>query len=428
MNLMNRLLSIPRNLKVVYSAALLRSLGVGMTGVFLAVYLARAGFSATWIGAIVAAGLAGSAALMAGVSFYAERLGRRKSLAIMGGMTVLGGAGFALTTNTVGLVGFAFLGMVNGMGTDRGPLFALEQALLPEMVSEERRTMVLSWHSLVLDSGHAVGALAAGLPALVSRLLGLDLLASYRLAFGLYSLANLAACLVYFLLSFESAEGTLPGRATAISDKSRAAVYKLAALSSIDSLGGGLLVDSLIAYWFFRRFGISESGLGLIFFTGHLLNSISYLVAVVLARRIGLVNTMVFTHIPSSLFLMAVPLSPSAPLALALFFAREALVEMDVPTRQSYILAVVKPGERTFASGVTNLTRNLSRAATPTLAGFLMQHLALATPLYLGGGIKILYDLLLFAAFRHLKPPEEKEVSTGGWEVERPSGRGSGVS
>ncbi|PYV31213.1 MAG: MFS transporter [Acidobacteria bacterium] len=415
---MERFPLLPRNLKVIYAAAFLRSLGVGMTGVILAVYLARLGMSATWIGAIVASGLAGSAALMAGVSFYAERLGRRRSLAIMGGLTVLGGAGFALTTNTAGLVALAFLGMVNGMGTDRGPLFALEQALLPEMVPDERRTVAISWHSLVLDGGHAVGALAAGLPALVSRAMGLDLLASYRLAFGLYSLANLAACLFYFLL--ESAEGTLPGRATDISQQSRAAVYKLAALSSIDSLGGGLLVDSLIAYWFFRRFGISESGLGLIFFIGHLLNSISYLVAVLLARRIGLVNTMVFTHIPSSLFLVVVPLAPSAPLALALFFAREALAEMDVPTRQSYILAVVKPGERTFASGVTNLTRNISRAATPTLAGFLMQHLALATPFYLGGGIKILYDFLFFAAFRHLKPPEEKEASAG---AEKSNGR-----
>jgi MFS family permease len=413
---MERFSWLPRNLKVIYAAAFLRSLGVGMTGVFLAVYLARAGFSPTWIGAIVAAGLAGSAGLMAGVSFHAERVGRRRSLAIMGGLTVLGGVGFVLTTNTAALVALGFFGMVNGMGTDRGPLFALEQALLPDMVSDQRRTVALSWHSLVLDGGHAIGALAAGLPALLSRLAGVDLIASYRLAFGLYSLLNLVACLFYFLLSreVESAEGVHAGKPAAISRQSRVSVYKLAALSTIDSLGGGLLVDSLLAYWFFRRFGIPESGLGLIFFTGHLLNSISYLVAVVLARRFGLVNTMVFTHIPSSLFLMAVPLAPSAPLALTLFFAREALVEMDVPTRQSYILAVVEPGERTFASGITNLTRNVSRAATPTLAGYLMQHLALATPMYLGGGIKILYDVLLFVAFRRLKPPEEMKDSNSG--------------
>jgi MFS family permease len=416
MTSMNRLLSIPRNLKVVYSAAFLRSLGIGMTGVFLGVYLARAGFTALWIGAIVAAGLAGSAALMAGVSFYADRLGRRRSLVFMAALTVVGGVGFVIATSHAALLALAFLGMMNGMGTDRGPLFALEQALLPEMVSDQQRTWVLSWHSLALDGGHAAGALAAALPALFSRLFSLDLLSSYRLAFGLYSLLNLAACFSYLLLSgdVEIPAGSRPGKPAAISQASKTAVFKLAALSSLDSLGGGLLVDSLIAYWFFRRFGISESALGLIFFVTHLLNSVSYLGAAALARRIGLVNTMVFTHIPSNLFLMAVPLAPSAPLALALFFAREALVEMDVPTRQSYILAVVKRGERTFASGITNLTRNVSRAATPTLAGYLMQHLALATPMYIGGGIKILYDLLLFAAFRPLKPPEEMESGRAG--------------
>lgn len=416
MTSMNRLLSIPRNLKVIYTAAFLRSLGIGMTGVFLGVYLARAGFSAIWIGAIVAAGLAGSALLMAGVSFYADRLGRRRSLVFMASLTVLGGAGFMFASSHRALLVLAFLGMLNGMGTDRGPLFALEQALLPEMVSDQQRTWALSWHSLALDSGHAVGALAAALPALLSRLFNLDLLASYRLAFGVYSLLNLAACLSYLSLSrdVEGVAEAHAGKFAPISEASKTAVFKLAALSSLDSLGGGLLVDSLIAYWFFRRFGISESGLGLIFFVSHLLNSVSYLGAAALARRIGLVNTMVFTHIPSNLFLMAVPLAPSAPLALVFFFAREALVEMDVPTRQSYILAVVKPAERTFASGITNLTRNVSRAATPTLAGYLMQHLALATPMYIGGGIKIVYDLLLFAAFRRLKPPEEMKNSSAG--------------
>lgn len=165
--------------------------------------------------------------------------------------------------------------------------------------------------------------------------------------------------------------------------------------------------DALLAYWFFLRFGVRESSLGPLFFVGHLLNSASYPVAAWLARRIGLLNTMVFTHIPSSLFLMAVPFAPTFGLAVLFFFARETLVEMDVPTRQSYVVGVVQPEERTFSSGITNLTRSVARSISPSFAGYLMQHLALSTPLFIGGAIKIVYDLSLYVAFRGLKPPEE---------------------
>ncbi|MGE5326038.1 MAG: MFS transporter, partial [Deltaproteobacteria bacterium] len=183
------------------------------------------------------------------------------------------------------------------------------------------------------------------------------------------------------------------------------------ALSGLDSLGGGFLTDALLAYWFFRRFGISEANLGLLFALGNVLNSGSYLIAAKLSRRIGLLNTMVFTHIPSSLLLMAVPLAPSPVWAVIFYLGWESLVEMDVPARQSYLMAVVKPEERTFSSGATNLTRSVARSLTPSVAGFVMQHLALATPLFLGGGLKITYDLLLFRAFRNLKPKEERALA-----------------
>lgn len=175
----------------------------------------------------------------------------------------------------------------------------------------------------------------------------------------------------------------------------------------MDSFGGGFLTDALIAYWFFRRFGVAEQQLGLLFSVVHLLNATSYPVAAWLARRIGLVNTMVFTHLPSSILLIAVPFAPSFKLAVALFLAREALVEMDVPTRQSYVLSLVRPAERTFASGVTNLTRNLSWATASIVAGVVMQYLGFSAPLFVGGGLKIGYDLLLFRAFRQVKAPEE---------------------
>ncbi|MFQ5814742.1 MAG: MFS transporter, partial [Anaerolineae bacterium] len=241
------------------------------------------------------------------------------------------------------------------------------------------------------------------------------LIASYQLTFGLYAVLNLLGAVLYLFLSsnIEVVRPASPIAAatTRISPESRKVVTKLAALSGMDSFGGGFLSSALIAYWFFRRFGVSEESLGPLFFAVRLLNAGSYLVAAWLARRFGLLKTMVFTHIPSSLFLMAVPFAPSFSWAVACFLARESLVEMDVPTRQSYIVAVVQPNERTFASGITNLTRNVAWATAPSFAGYFMQHLALAAPLFAGGGIKIVYDVLLYGAFRRLKPPEEKDLA-----------------
>ena len=403
-----------RNLRIIYIAAFLRSTGVGLTGVLLGVYLSRAGFSASQIGVVITAGLAGLAATMLLVSLLGDRLGRRRVLVAISLLGVLGGLGLAFTSRFSGLLILAFVGLVNGMGTDRGPAFALDQALIPQTVPDERRTWALSYHSLIMDIGHALGALMAGLPLLFTGLLNLNLFGAYRVTFGLYALLNLFGALVYLLLSPEiEAPRTqlLKSDSPRLSPQSRGVVTRLAALSGLDSLGGGFLTDALMAYWFFHRFGVTESTLGLIFFAGNLLNSGSYLIAARLARRIGLLNTMVFTHIPSSLLLMTIPLAPSAPWAIAFYLAWESLVEMDVPTRQSYIMAVVRPEERTFASGVTNLARNVARSLTPSVAGFVMQKVALAMPLFLGGGIKIAYDVLLYSAFRRLKPPEEEKIA-----------------
>ena len=400
-----------RDLLLIYPAAFLRSLGVGLTGVILGIYLSRAGFSAAYIGVVIASGLAGVAVATLIVTLHSDRLGRRRTLVGLSLLAALGGLGLALASGLSGILLLSFLGMLNGMGRDRGAASVLEQAIIPETSAAERRTWALAWYNLVLDAGHALGALAGAVPFLLRHWLEVDLLASYQLAFGLYAGLNLASAVIYLFLSSQiEVARAAPGLAEAgrkLSPKSKRIVAKLAALSGLDSLGGGFLTSALIAYWFFRRFGVAEETLGLLFFTVRLANSGSYLVAAWLARRIGLLNTMVFTHIPSSLFLVALPFAPSFPWAVGLFLARECLVEMDVPTRQSYILAVVEPTERTFASGITNLTRNVAWATAPSFAGYFMQ-LALAAPLFLGGGIKIVYDLLLFAAFRRLKPPEER--------------------
>ena len=193
-----------------------------------------------------------------------------------------------------------------------------------------------------------------------------------------------------------------------IAPESQKIIGKLTALFSLDSFGGGFLTDALVSYWFFRRFGLTEQDLGMVFFVVHLLNALSHLGAAWLARRIGLVNTMVFTHLPSSLLLMALPFAPSAKFAILLFFAREALVEMDVPTRQSYVASLVAPNERSFASAVTNVARNLCWALGSAVAGVLMQNVAFSAPLIVGGGTKVTYDLLLYRGFRRIKPPEEE--------------------
>ena len=399
-----------RNLALIYTATFLRSLGIGLLSVVLGVYLARIGFSATKVGVTVAYGLAGGIVATLLVTYRADRLGRRRTLIALALLSAVGGLGLAFFKTVPEIFAIAFLGMVNGTGSDRGPAYALEQATVPGVVAAERRTSALAWYSLLLDSGHALGALAGGLPILLGHRFGLDLAAAYRITFGAYLSVNALCVPLYLLLSREAEVSATPSAAAApaVSPETKKVVGRLARLFALDALGGGFLIDALVSYWFFRRFGRSEAQLGVLFFIVHILNALSYLVAARLARRIGLLKTMVFTHIPSSLFLIAVPFAPTATWAMALFLARESLVEMDVPTRQSYVMAVVQPQERTYASGITNLTRNLAWAVGSSFAGVVMQYLALAAPMVLGGSVKILYDGLLYRAFRHLKPPEER--------------------
>ena len=227
---------------------------------------------------------------------------------------------------------------------------------------------------------------------------------------------NLLAAFFYLFLTNEvevARTQSLGEQRRQVSSEAKSMVMRLSALFAIDSLGGGFLLDALVSYWFFRRFGIAEGQLAVLFFAVHLLNALSHLGAAFLAQRIGLIKTMVFTHLPSSIYLIAVPFAPSPRWAVALFLLRESLVEMDVPTRQSYVAAVVRPTERSFASGITNLTRNVAWAVSSAVAGVFMQNIALAAPLWMGGGLKIIYDVLLWRAFRHVVPPEERGSSAG---------------
>jgi MFS family permease len=407
---------LTRDARLIYGAAFLRSSSVSLVGVTLAIHLSEAGLPPSQIGLLIGVGLAGSSLATLLVSIRADAWGRRR---VLTALTVLSASGYlalAVFTDVTVLLPCAFAGMVNGMGRDRGAASALEQAILPETVAMGQRTWTLAWYNLVLDAGHALGALGAMLPTILMRVAGATPSTAHRTTFAVCAGALLVSVAPYVALT-ERIEIVSPRKAgmppAGPGADSRRVIRRLALLFGLDSIGGGFLNSALIAYWFFRQYGTSEADLAMLFFAARALNAVSHVGAAWLARRIGLLNTMVWTHLPSSLFLIAAPTAPNAALAAALFLAREALVEMDVPTRQSYVMAVVRPSERTYASGVTNVTRNVAWAVGPSFAGAVMQHVALAGPIVIGGVLKIAYDLLLFRSFRHLRPPEERPRTSG---------------
>ncbi len=390
-------------------SAFLRSLGVGMTGVLLAIYLNARGWPINETGVLVTCGLAGAAAATFITSFAADRAGRRRTLVLLALLNAMGYFCAAWISRHGLLLLAAFFGMLNGLGRDRGPAYALELAILPETVPPERRTLAIAWYSLFLDAGLAIGSLLAGIPYWLQHR-GTEPGRSFEAAWLVGAgLSLICAVLLSALSSRVEVVAPRAGNIWAhhVSPESKRRIAGLAMLTGMDSLGGGFLTSALVSYWFFARFHMGGEWLGPLFFAARAANAASHLVAAWLAGKIGLVNTMVFTHIPSSLFLMCVPLASNPLWAGALFLAREALVEMDVPTRQSYILAVVRPDERSFASGMTTFTRNVAYATAPGFAGLSMRSVALASPLFLGAGIKIAYDILLYFSFRRVKPPEE---------------------
>lgn len=393
--------------RLIYIAAFLRALATGMAGVLLGLTLARLGFSAAAIGAVLSAGLAGATLALLAVTWAGDRLGRRRCLLWLSLFGACGGLGAALVSGPLAMAAAAFVGTLNGMGRDRGAALVLEQAILPATTDDAGRTAAFARYNVLTDIGHALGALLAALPTLLIAT-GIAEADAYRAMFLLYALLLAAGAPLTLKLS-SAAETGAEGPRRPVSPESRKIVWKISALFAIDSIAGGFLGSALLSYYFFERFAVSAALIGGLFFAARVLNAFSHLGAAWLAARIGLVNTMVFTHIPSSVLLASVAFAPNFWVAAALFLLREGLVEMDVPTRQSYVMAVVGPEERTYASGVTHLVRVGGWAVAPSFAGWLMQAASLAAPLFIGAGMKIAYDLLLWRAFRKLKPPEERD-------------------
>jgi MFS family permease len=404
-----------RDTALIFAAGSFRSLVAGATGVLLAVFLFRLDWSVGRIGLLITTGLAGTAVATLFTGFFADHWGRRKTLFLLSVLTLLGSLALAyahqLPAMPMALLVAAFFGMINGLGRDRGPAYALDQVLLSEVSTAERRTFTIAWYSLLLDAGLALGSFAAGLPVLLQRYFAAEAGVSFRAVWFFCAGISALNAILYTRLTpaIELAKKDDDPRVvwSSADHESRSRIVKLATLIGMDSFGGGFLSSALVSYWFFTRFDLGLESLGSLFAAARVANAVSHLVAAWLARRIGLLNTIVFTHLPSSIFLVAVPFAPSLPWAIVLFLLREGLVEMDVPTRQSFILAVVQPEERTLASSMTTFTRNIAYATAPVLAGWAMKGLSMASPLILGGSIKILYDLLLFFSFRRVKPPEE---------------------
>ncbi|MFQ5877841.1 MAG: MFS transporter [Acidobacteriota bacterium] len=400
---------------VLYAGAFVRSLATGMIGVLLGIHLAKLGFDAAAIGSVIAAGLLGGALAALVVTLAADRLGRRRALICLALLGAGGGLLFALSSHPLAAGATAFLGMINGMGRDRGGSLILDQAILPATTAAGGRTRAFAWYNVLQDAGGSLGGLLAGLPALIRALGGASEAASLRLTVAAYASLYLVVAVLYLRLSpAVETGGGAPAAAAArgperlpVSPATRRVLWKISSLFALDSLAGGLLTTALLSFFFYQRFGVGEAIVGPLFFGARIANAASHLGAAWLARRFGLVNTMVFTHIPSSLLLVAVAFAPTFPMAAALFLLREGLVEMDVPTRQSYVMAVVRPEERTLAAGVTNLVRVGAWAVAPSFAGLFMEGVSLMTPLLLGSAMKVAYDLLLYGAFRKIRPPEE---------------------
>jgi MFS family permease len=400
--------------KLLLAARTLRTFAYGFLSVILAIYLKLVGFEDFYIGFILTATLVNSVIFTLIASFYADRVGRRKILIMYAALMSLSGLIFFLTTNYIALIISALIGTINVTGTETGAFLSIEQAVLPQMVNDiNKRNTVYAFYNMVGTFAMSAGVLLSGLPQILAQQYGLNQIQSIRPLFLLYSIIGLAVLCIYYLISNRVEVQTnsmrhKPLRET-LSPQSKQIVGKLSSLFALDSFAGGFVIQSIVSLWFFTKFGVDLTTLSYIFSVAGVLTAFSYLAAAKIADRIGLINTMVFTHIPSNILIILVAFAPTFPLAVALYLARMALSQMDVPTRQSYLVAVVKENERTAAAGLTNISRNITQSISPSIAGYILQSLSiLSAPFVLGGALKIVYDVALYFNFKSIKPPEER--------------------
>lgn len=395
------------DIALLFTTRLTRLFAYGFLSVILALYLVQVGLNEAEIGLLLTLTLLGDAGISLRITTVADRIGRRRMLMLGALLMILAGISFVLTRNPILLMIAAIIGVISPSGNEIGPFLAIEQAALAQLIIRERHTRVLAWYNLVGSFATALGAFSGGWLTQSLQNSGFTPLASYRVVLIGYATCGLLLALFFLGLS-ASVEATPNPKASQRVlglHKSKNVVMKLSALFALDAFAGGFVVQTMMAYWFHVRFGVGEGLLGSIFFAANILAGISALFAAHLASRIGLINTMVFTHIPSNVLLCLVPLMPNLPLAIGVLLLRFSISQMDVPTRQAYTMAIVTPDEYSAAAGITNITRSIGASLSPTISGlFLANPLLFNVPFFIAGGLKIIYDLLLYHCFCTIKP------------------------
>ncbi len=395
---------LPADGYLLFGTRVIRMFAYGFLSVVLVLYLAQLGLSEGLIGLLLSLTLIGDAAISLWMTTTADRIGRRRILIAGASLMLFAGVLFAVTDKLALLVIAAIIGVISPSGYEVGPFLPVEQAALSQIIPDTTRTQVFAWYNLVGSFATAAGALCGGVLTEVLQQVGVTSLNSYRAVLILYGVMGVILAAVFTQLSprVEAVHADGPQTPTRFGlHRSCSIVLKLSTLFGLDAFAGGLVVQSLVAYWFHIRFGVEPAALGAIFLGANILAGISALTAAWVAARIGLVNTMVFTHLPSNVLLMLVPLMPNLPLAIAVLFARFSISQMDVPARQSYTMAVVAPDERSAAAGITGIARSIGAAISPAIAGACFSNPSLlGAPFLLAGALKIIYDVLLYRGFR----------------------------
>jgi len=403
---------LTRDGKLLLTARFIRTFGYGFLSIIIAIYLRLLGFDNIQIGLLLGSALVNSVIFTLFASFYADRIGRRRLLIIYASLMSVSGLIFTITDNYFLLILAAFIGTMNVTGSETGAFLTIEQATLPQTIrNKQMMNTAFALYNMVGTFSMSVGILLSGLPSLLQeQFYGLSQIESIKGLFILYTLLGLFVIIIYIMLSRDievkqEAKRTIK---QTLSPRSKQIVAKLSTLFAVDSFAGGFVIQSVMSLWFFTRFGADLAALSYIFSAANVITALSYIAAAKIADRIGLVNTMVFTHLPSNILLILVAFAPSLQLAVILYLIRMTMSQMDVPTRQSYIVAIVSEDERTAASGLTNVSRNIAQTISPSLFGYIFQSsLSLAAPFVLGGVIKIIYDLALYFNFRNIKPKDE---------------------
>jgi MFS family permease len=403
---------ISKDGKLLLGARIVRTFSYGFLSVVLAIYLKLVGFNDILIGLVLTATLVNSVFFNLFSSAYADKIGRRKILSLYAVLMIVSAIIFFVTDNYVALVIAALVGTINVTGSEVGAFLSLEQALLPQTVKDaKKRNSIFAIYNSVGTFAMSAGVLVSGFPSLLQQHYGFSEINAIKILFLIYAACAVTSLAMYIALSkkievkHEISKSTLSLKN--ISPRSKGIIGKMSLLFAVDSFGGGFVIQSIVSFWFYTKFGADLSTLSYVFTIAGVLTAVSYMASTRIASKIGLVNTMVFTHIPSNILLILLAFAPSFFIAISLYFARMSLSQMDVPTRQSYLMGVVNDDERLQAAVFTNTSRNIAQATSPSLIGLVITSLSLSAPFVFGGILKIAYDVGIFFSFRKIKPPEE---------------------